>query len=161
MTRGGGGWEKGKNEWRKWNDKNEEVLLLAAVCFPFFFFLLFFFELESSNSPQIGIIWKSRVVSGATEPHRSPSCGAECHQRLSYCSPVTPPPPLQRPTNSITPSTQTCFNDLPSWRLTWAVGIVIGSDGFIIIWEVSLIYGLFDLIIGPFWVQVHGPGEVH
>ncbi len=90
-----------RQEWMmKINDRNEEVLLLAAVCFPFV--LLPPFSELSSSSPQIGIVSKSRVVSGATEPHRSPWCGAVCHQRLSYCSPVTPPPPLLRARNNIT-----------------------------------------------------------
>lgn len=42
-------------------------------------------------------------------------------------------------------------------RLTRVIRVVIWSDRFIVVWEVSLIYGLFDLIVCPFGVQVHGP----
>lgn len=41
------------------------------------------------------------------------------------------------------------------------------SDGLIctcltfILWQVSLVDGFFDLVVCPFWIQIHGPAEVH
>lgn len=41
--------------------------------------------------------------------------------------------------------------------LTGVIEVVVRGNGLLVVGEVTFVYGLFDLIVGSFGVQVHGP----